>query len=102
MSHDWIGLALALGGGAVLGALYFASLWLTVDSLPRARRPMLMLALSMVVRVTALCAGLYVISGGQWAELVAALIGVLVTRVVATVVASPPGASDGGGKATER
>ncbi len=79
-------LALALAGGLVIGAVYFAGLWWTVQRLPHARRPWLLVLGSSFVRTVLAVALLWLLSGGQWQRLVAGLLGFVLARLVVTRV----------------
>jgi F1F0 ATPase subunit 2 len=78
--------------GMVLGGLYFALLWLTVKHLATIRWPAIWVLLSLVLRLGGLLAGLYWITDGSWKRLVAALLGVIVARVVFTRYLRPDAA----------
>jgi F1F0 ATPase subunit 2 len=66
--------------GIVLGAIYFGGLWQTVRRLPDSGRPFASLFWSFLVRVSLVLAGFYLVMGGQWILLVAALFGFMITR----------------------
>jgi F1F0 ATPase subunit 2 len=70
--------------GGVLGIGYFALLWLTVKYLARIRWPAIWVMLSLVLRMGGILVGLYWISGGGWMMLMAALLGIIVVRVLVT------------------
>lgn len=99
------GLALALAGGVAIGALYFTGLWWTVQRLPQARRPWLLVLGSSLLRTILAVALLWLLSGGQWQRLVAGLLGFVVARLVVTrvlgrcqaPVAEEPADEGGGG-----
>lgn len=77
-------LSWAFFGGAALGAVHFATLWLTVRRLPRCKRPLLALGASSGARLAVLCTGIYLLSGGRWQGVLAAVLGVLAARLVFT------------------
>lgn len=77
-------LALAMLFGAALGGVYFALLWLTVKYLATMRRPALWVMLSLLLRMGLMLAGLYWITNDSWQMLVAALVGIIVVRVIFT------------------
>lgn len=88
--------------GALLGALFFGGLWWTVNRLPGARRPTLLVLASFGIRTAAVLAGCYLIlvSGGivVWPRFLAALGGFLMVRIAAFFLVRPAGAALGKGK----
>lgn len=66
--------------GAVLGALYFGGLWLTIRQLPRLSHPMLWLLISTITRLGLVLAAFYLVSQGQWQRLLACLVGFVAMR----------------------
>jgi len=70
--------------GLLLGGFYFGLLWLTVRHLATLRWPATWVLVSLMVRMGGLLAGLYWIGAGSWKLLVAALLGVIIVRVVFT------------------
>lgn len=68
--------------GLILGGLYFGLLWATVRRLPQARRPGLLAAASLVVRILLLAGGLWVVMQGEALRLLVALAGVLAARTL--------------------
>ena len=78
-------LAVALFLGAVLSGIYFGALWLTLRRVTHSRRPAMLLMLSLLVRLTLLLTGFYLIlEGGHWDRLLAALIGFILVRILLT------------------
>lgn len=75
-------MALTLSGvaGLVLGAVFFGGLWWTLRKSLASPRPALWLLGSMLVRMSLVLVGLYLISGGQWERLLAGLAGVIGAR----------------------
>jgi len=98
-------LAIAFAGGMAIGTVYFAGLWWTVQRLPHARRPWLLMLGSSFLRTAFAVALLWLLSGGAWQALVAALLGFVLTRLAITRVlgrrpaaaASGPRSEGGGG-----
>jgi F1F0 ATPase subunit 2 len=77
----WLLVSLVQGAG--IGVFFFGCLWLTVRYLPRYRHPGPIIALSLVGRVAVSVLAFYLIGrSGQWAYLIAALLGFVVTRIV--------------------
>lgn len=102
--------ALGLGAGAVLGAVYFAALWLTTRRIPGSRHPGLLVAVSYLARLALLGAGLFaVVRLGGAPALLAALLGVIMARHLIVSALRPhrgtgargdPGAAAGRGRGT--
>jgi F1F0 ATPase subunit 2 len=76
----WLIAALLVGG--VLGVFYFGGLWWTVQRIPQARRAGLLLLASFAARAVITLLGLYLIAGGRWERLLAAVTGLILVRVV--------------------
>lgn len=75
--------SLSLLAGAALGWAYFHSLWATVQRLPGHRRPAMLMALSLLLRLgTVLAAFTVVVRWGDWPALLSALAGFVVARVL--------------------
>ena len=77
---------LSFAAGLLVGGLYFVGLWMTVSRLPDARRPLLLLAGSTVVRLALLLGAIYLIMDGRWERLAACVVGVLVARTAVLVL----------------
>lgn len=77
-----LSLALALGGGIGLGIFYFGGLWMTVQRLPTARRPVFMSLGSFFGRLAVVLGGFYFVMGGHWERLLVCLLGFLCARFV--------------------
>jgi F1F0 ATPase subunit 2 len=75
----WLGAAL---GGALLALGYFAGLWWTVQRVTTARRPVVFVAASFVLRAMLAVAVLLLIMSGDVVRLLAALGGFLMVRTV--------------------
>ena len=86
MNIDIAHLVLAATAGLVFGAIYFASLWLTVSQFVTARRPALLLLGSVILRLGLLAVGLFWIMDGHWERLLACVIGFVVARRLARYV----------------
>lgn len=68
--------------GSVLGLAYFSALWFTVRRLPFLRAPFVWMSISMLTRISLLVAGFYYLISPHWADMIAALIGLLLVRHV--------------------
>ena len=75
-------LVLSFVTGALLGAFYFAGLWLTVRRLPTITSPALWLVASFVIRTAVVLTGFFVVASGQWERVVATVVGFLVARAI--------------------
>jgi F1F0 ATPase subunit 2 len=78
------GLALPFLAGVGIGALYFGTLWLVVRRLNRLARPAVWLGVTGILRLLVALGLFALLVDGQWARLVAALVGFLAVRVVLT------------------
>lgn len=95
-------LAVAVFLGATLGGLYFGALWLTLRRLTHSRRPAVLLMLSLSVRLAVLLTGFYwILEGGHWDCLLAALIGFILVRILLTRRLGPVATSWGARSHTE-
>ena len=65
--------------GALIGALYFGRLWLTIRTLPRLNHPMLWLLAGTFARLALVLAAFLLVSEGEWARLAACLAGLVAT-----------------------
>ncbi len=83
----WVALSLVVG--LAVGVAYFRALWWTIERLPRARRPALLLLGSSLARIAPAVAAFWLISGGQWQRLVACVLGFVVARVIMVHVYRP-------------
>lgn len=73
----------ALGAGALIAWLFFGGLWLTVNGLGHARRPVLTLLASLLARLVPACGAFYLVAVlGTWMHLLAATAGFLLLRVL--------------------
>jgi F1F0 ATPase subunit 2 len=77
-------MALALPAGAVLGAIFFGGLWWTVRKGISSEQPAVWFLGSLLLRMSLVLAGFYVVSGGHWQRLVLCLAGFIVARLAVT------------------
>ena len=69
--------------GALLGAMYLAGLWLTVQRICSGQYPLLRLMTSLVTRMGLLAVAFYfIIAEGDWQHLLAALAGFVTLRTL--------------------
>lgn len=84
MKTPVLDLILCGGAGILLGAAFFGGLWLTVRRLPDSPAPALLALGSLLLRMTVLLAGLFLLMQGSWERLLAALAGILAARFILT------------------
>jgi len=65
--------------GALIGALYFGRLWLTIRTLPRLNHPILWLLAGTFARLALVLAAFLLVREGEWARLAACLAGLVAT-----------------------
>ena len=75
-------LAFAAVGGFALGAFFFGTLWWTVQRLPDARWPGLLVLASFIGRMAVVLVGFVLVAGGQGERFFASLAGFLIARLV--------------------
>jgi F1F0 ATPase subunit 2 len=75
-------LALALGAGLLLGAIFFGGLWWTVHQGVSSKRPALWFLGSRLLRMSLVLVGFYFVGRGDWRRLVACLIGFIIARLI--------------------
>ena len=75
-------LLLAFAAGAGIGAFYFGGLWWTVRRLATDDHPARLTLLSLLLRTGLSLGAFYVVMGGEWERLMAALLGVMVIRLL--------------------
>lgn len=79
-------LPLLFSAGLLLGLLFFGGLWLTLQRLPTADYPALLVMTSLLTRTLIASAGFYFLMDASWQRLVAALLGFITARLVLTRV----------------
>lgn len=84
-----VGPLLGLMGGAAVGALYFGGLWLTLRRIISTQHPLVLAAVSFIVRAAAALAIFYLIMKSGWQPLVAAMVGFLIVRMAVTRLLGP-------------
>lgn len=70
--------------GAIIGMGYFAGLWITVQKLPQARRPVLLWAASALLRAAGATAVFVVLMGWGIPQLIAGVVGFIAARLLST------------------
>jgi F1F0 ATPase subunit 2 len=79
----WL-LVQAWATGAVVGAIFFGGLWLTVSRLLRTGRPALWVLGSFVLRCGVALLGFYLVADDGWQSLLACLLGFVMSRQLLT------------------
>jgi F1F0 ATPase subunit 2 len=77
-----LGLALALVGGVLLGAIFFGGLWWTVRKGVLSKQPALLFVGSLMLRTSIALAGFFLIGRGHWERLLASLLGFVIARLL--------------------
>lgn len=81
---DWLMWALAAIAGMALGAFFFGGLWWTVRHGLTTRHPALLFSGSLLLRVTVVVGGFYLVGGDDWRRLLVCLAGFLLARWLVT------------------
>lgn len=68
--------------GLGLGLLYYGGLWLTLRKLTQLRQPAVWLSLSLLLRMIAVVAVLYLLFADSWQQLIMAMLGMLIMRTL--------------------
>ena len=79
---DALDLIPALGFGCVLGMLYFAGLWWTIRRGVESKAPAAWFFASLVLRMTGVVLGFFVVAQGHWQKFVACLVGFMMVRFI--------------------
>lgn len=74
-------LSVSVLAGITLGALFYGGLWLTVRRLAVTRHPVAVTLGSLLIRMTAVLAGLLLVAHGRWQNVLACLVGLTIGRV---------------------
>ncbi len=77
-----LSLGFALIAGIGLGLFYFCGLWWTVQRLPAARAPALLMFGSFFARLSLTLCGLFIVMHGSWERLTICVVGLLLTRML--------------------
>jgi F1F0 ATPase subunit 2 len=80
-------LLISLAAGCLIGAFFFAGLWMTTRQVLRSRRPAILSMASFLGRSLVAAGGFYLIARqGHWRAVVAAALGFLAARFAATAL----------------
>jgi F1F0 ATPase subunit 2 len=86
----WAGaLALAAVAGALLGAIYFGGLWWTARRGSTSPRPAPWFLGSLMVRMAIVLPGFLAVADGQWARMLACLLGFVAARTAVMRLTRP-------------
>ena len=80
--HELLPLALSMGAGLVLGAIFFGGLWWTVIRGLSSRQPALWFLGSLLLRMSITLAGFFLVGRGSWDRWLACLLGFVVARFI--------------------
>jgi F1F0 ATPase subunit 2 len=75
----------SFAAGVIIGILYFAFLWWSVDRLLHAKQPMISLLGGAIIRVGVTLPLFFLVMAGSWQRLLACLAGFIVARWLLTV-----------------
>lgn len=89
METEPIAVIISLVIGTIVGLGYFAGLWITVQKLPEARRPVLMWALSALLRVAGATIVFIILLRWGVTYAVAGLAGFVIARLGSTAIWGP-------------
>jgi F1F0 ATPase subunit 2 len=84
-----ISLLLVLLGGIVLGSIFFAGLYWTVQRGTTSAHPALWFLSSFLLRTTIVLTGIYLLADDQWPRLLLCMIGFIGARFVVITMTSP-------------
>jgi F1F0 ATPase subunit 2 len=87
--NETLTLVMAWVVGAVLGAIFFGGLWLTVRKGVSSERPALWFFVSLLLRMSVALGGFYLVGGHHWERLLLCLIGFVMARLVVTGLTRP-------------
>ena len=77
-------------GGGLLGGIFFGGLWWTIRSGVLSSQPALWFLGSLLIRMSIVLVGFYLIGQGRWERLVAGLVGFIVARLLVTSLTRSP------------
>ena len=86
---DVTSLFVALGGGFLVGFVYFWSLKYTISHMVTARHPALVMIGSYVLRTVFMLLAFYLIMDGELMRLIACLVGFILARILLVKRAGP-------------
>src|SRR5664279_1074499 len=78
--NETLMMVLALLFGTVLGVVFFGGLWWTVRKSLYSKRPALWIFGSLLLRISIVAAGFYLLAGHHWERLLLSLLGFIAAR----------------------
>lgn len=81
---ETLGLVIAFPAGLALGAFYFLSLWKTLQKIPDASNPGMVMLRNYAFRTSVVLIGFYLIMDGHWERIAVALFGFVIMREILT------------------
>lgn len=84
------GLFLSLLVGIALGLFFFGGLWWTVRKATTSTNPALLFFGSLMLRMTVVMLGFYIVMAGDWQRLCIALLGFIIARILLTHFSPSP------------
>lgn len=84
------GLILSLLVGMALGLFFFGGLWWTVRKATTSTNPALLFFGSLMLRMTVVIFGFYIVMAGDWQRLCIALLGFIIARILVTHFSASP------------
>ena len=91
--NEMMTLALAWLAGTALGAVFFGGLWWTVRKAVLSPHPVLWFFGSLMLRLSIVLTGFYVVTHGQWQRLLLCLLGFVMARVAVIWLTRQPDAN---------
>ncbi len=88
--NETVALLLAWFAGLLLGIVFFGGLWWTVRKGILSQQPLLWFLGSLIVRMSTVLVGFYLVGRGHWERLLACLIGFMIARLIVTRFSGPP------------
>jgi F1F0 ATPase subunit 2 len=82
MTNEALFWLLAMVAGLLLGVVFFAGLWWTIQKGLTAKHPALWFLGSIVVRTAIVLVGFYLVSDGKWERMGACLVGFVLARFI--------------------
>ncbi len=87
--NEFLTLALASVAGLLLGAVFFGGLWWTVRKGVSSKQPALWFFGSLLLRMSIVLIGFYLVSGGHWERLAPCLLGFVAARLIVAWLTRP-------------
>ncbi len=76
--------------GIILGIVFFGGLYITVDKMRDVKNPSILLILSFVFRMAVLLGGLYLVSRNGFKDMLFALLGIVIMKLLMIFLAKRP------------